>query len=81
MKIGQRVILLHLMHQDELEGTIIEFFEKKYIWCKINTLGIATVKLDCQEQPIGSVLCYEQKPNGEIPAAYWQICWPIALPT
>lgn len=81
MKIGQRVELAHLMAANNLFGNVIDFIEMPKVFCGINTIGIATVKLDCQEQPISSVLCYEQKPNGEIPAAYWQICWPITLPT
>jgi len=63
---GERVTLVHLLHEGEFPGVVLDY----------GILGNAcTVKLDCQDAPVHGVLYYEQRPT-EICSSQWQACWP-----
>ena len=65
--IGQRVILSHLLHKGTYPGKVVEWSG----WPRT-----CVVKLDHQEEPVAHVRWYPERPTGEIPAYWWQVCWP-----
>lgn len=65
-KIGQRVLLEHLMYSEKFPGEIIG----------VDVMG-CVVKLDRQSTPVYGVLYFSHNPGDvEIPASHWQICYP-----
>ena len=67
---GQRVALSHLLHEGTFPGEIVEWAG----WPRT-----CVVKLDCQEEPVAHVRWYPERPTGEIPAFWWQVCWPVEV--
>ena len=65
--VGQRVILSHLLHEGTFPGEVVA-------WSGLPRTCV--VKLDCQEEPVAHVRWYPERPMGEIPAYWWQVCWP-----
>lgn len=65
--VGQRVVLSHLLHEGTFPGEIVEWSG----WPRT-----CVVKLDCQDEPVAHVRWYPEEPTGEIPAYWWQVCWP-----
>ena len=64
-KIGQRVILNTLLRDGDFPGEIIGF----------GVTGLCVVKLDCQENPVHSVLYFEEAPE-VVHSSLWQCCFP-----
>jgi hypothetical protein len=64
--VGQRVNLITLMRKGTFPGEIVEVVPP----------GNCVVKLDCQEEPVAHVRWYPEEPPDEIPAYWWQVCWP-----
>jgi hypothetical protein len=42
----------------------------------VDLFGNCTVKLDRQEEPVSSVLYYDERPE-IVRSNLWQVCWPI----
>lgn len=68
--IGQEIILNTLLRKGDFPGIIIQ----------INPLtDLCVVKLDCQEEPVQSVLYYDKRPE-VVNSTLWQICYPVDNP-
>ncbi len=63
--VGQRVMLIHLLHPGEYPGEAID----------IDIFGRCTVKLDRQDEPVKGVVYYDKNPV-EVVGSAWQICYP-----
>lgn len=69
--VGQRIILHYLPASNLFQGEIIEVLRKDVR----AEAHLCRVKLDSQDEPVGSVLYYDEPPE-VVKSSLWQICWP-----
>lgn len=64
-KVGQKVLLTHLMFEGSFSGEIV----------KVAPNGVVEVLLDCQDKSICNVFYYDKEPR-EVESSFFQICYP-----